>query len=177
MGGVELLDVEVDKGGRPLKFSCVDDIYSTAWKYFKKCEDKNLPITITGLCMALHTTRDVLMDYERGKHDDVDNFSNAIKEMKLVCENYAETIAITKGHAGAIFILKNYGWKDTQSIESIETKRLIIIRDGEHGNQTKALAGRIHIQPEALPCNAISVGDGQESVPHIAGHAIQRANP
>lgn len=171
VSNTELL--EKPKMGRPLKFNSAQEILDIAKVYFDKCVDNHLPITITGLCMCLDTTRDVLIDYESGKHDDIDDFSHTIKKCKLVCENYAETIAITKGHSGSIFILKNYGWKDTQTVENIETKRLIIIRNGD---KTQEMAGRVHIQPEEVPCNVVSMGDRKEFVVNLAGNAIQRAS-
>lgn len=102
-------------GGRPLKFETPEDLWAAGCKYIQEQRDNKLPITITGLCIALHTFRDVLMDYqdERGEA-----FSNTVKALKLFCENYAEEQAfIGKNPAGAIFALKNYGWKDKQEQE------------------------------------------------------------
>jgi len=63
--------------------------------------------------MALNTTRETLMDYQER-----DKFSDAIKSVKLVCENYAEIQVFQgKNQAGAIFALKNYGWKDKQEYD------------------------------------------------------------
>lgn len=102
------------KVGRPLKFSTAQEIEEQAESYFAECTAKEQPITITGLCLALGTFRDVLIDYESGKYDEQDpGFSNAIKRAKLRCENYAEKQVFTgKNPAGAIFALKNYGWSD-----------------------------------------------------------------
>jgi len=104
--------------GRPLKFKSKKRLLAAGYAYFQKCIDDKMPITITGLCMALGTFRDVLSDYGRGVYDNVDDFSVAVKELKQVCENYAEKqVFIGKNQAGAIFALKNYGWKDNQQIE------------------------------------------------------------
>jgi hypothetical protein len=70
------------------------------------------PYTITGLALALGTSRQTLVNYEgRGA------FFDAIKEAKLRCENYVEE-GLFKGDvppAPGIFNLKNnYEWKDEQ---------------------------------------------------------------
>lgn len=70
---------------------------------------KQQPYTITGLAMALGTSRHILIDYE-GKTD----FLHTINDAKLKCQHYAEEYLYTgKNTVGAIFNLKNnYGWKD-----------------------------------------------------------------
>lgn len=66
------------------------------------------PYTITGLAMALDTTRDLLVDYE-----EKDQFSDTIKRAKMKCQNYAEQSLFSTTPTGPIFNLKNnYGWKD-----------------------------------------------------------------
>src|SRR5690242_11809111 len=96
------------KVGRPLKFKTPEELLEKAQAYFDETLVKLEPITITGLAMALDTSRETLMDYEEKRGD---KFSDAIKKVKLVCENYAEK-RLFKGNnaAGAIFALKNYGW-------------------------------------------------------------------
>lgn len=100
-------------GGRPLKFSSPQEITDAAEKFFAECKANREPITVTGLCIALGTFRNVLMDYEDERGPE---FSNAVKSAKIKCEQYAEKVALNKGHAGAIFCLKNYGWTDKQDI-------------------------------------------------------------
>jgi len=104
--------------GRPLKFESAEQIREAGYKFFDSCKESGEPITITGLCIALKTFRDVLIDYASGKYNDTDpEFSNAIKELKQVCENFAETKLFTTTPTGAIFALKNYGWVDKQQNE------------------------------------------------------------
>ena len=106
--------------GRPLKFDSAHQINSIADNYFAECVEKEEPITITGLCIALgFTSRKVLMEYEDGKYDSYDpEFSNSVKCAKMRCEQYAESkIFSLKNPAGAIFALKNYGWTDKQEVE------------------------------------------------------------
>lgn len=70
------------------------------------------PFTISGLAVALDTTRDVLLDYE----NKVENaaFSNTIKKAKQIIHNYAEEFLFNgKNSTGAIFNLKNnWGYVD-----------------------------------------------------------------
>lgn len=89
---------------------------------------KQIPYTITGLALALETSRDVLLDYESGKYDEtaedfdelkkkwndqVDDFSNTIKKAKLRIHNYSERRLESGQPTGTIFSLKNnFGWKD-----------------------------------------------------------------
>ena len=100
--------------GRPLKFNTVKELQGKIDKYFESCKKENRPLTITGLALALDTSRKVLLEYEEREE-----FSNAIKKAKLMCENYAEEFLFTSRQvAGTIFNLKNnYGWKDKQDVE------------------------------------------------------------
>jgi len=67
-----------------------------------------IPYTITGLALALDTSRLLLLEYE-----DRDDFAYTIKRAKDRCHHYAENKLMTGNPAGPIFNLKNnYGWKD-----------------------------------------------------------------
>ena len=99
--------MENNKGGRPLKFKSAAELNGKIEEYFAKCVRTGEPLTVTGLALALDTTRDVLMDYE-GK----DGFSNTIKKAKLRIENAYEKRLIARGNGGDIFALKQFGWKD-----------------------------------------------------------------
>lgn len=128
--------------GRPLKFKSVKDLQSKIDAYFDSCwdeiatekpaeikdgkykeqEQKNTriqvrPYTITGLALALDTTRETLLDYEN--KESRAEYSDTIKKAKLRCHNFAEEqLFIGKAAAGPIFNLKNnYGWKDQQQLE------------------------------------------------------------
>lgn len=116
--------MENNKGGRPLKFKSAAELNGKIEEYFAECVRTGEPLTVTGLALALDTTRDVLMDYE-GK----DGFSNTIKKAKLRIENAYEKRLIARGNGGDIFALKQFGWKDRmeQAVElsgnmSLESK-------------------------------------------------------
>jgi len=99
--------------GRPPKFKSAADFTALADAYFEKQKQSDLSLTITGLCLALGTTRDVLVDYANGSQDSRDpEFSNAIKRAKMIVENSYEQRLASNNPTGAIFALKNFGWTD-----------------------------------------------------------------
>ena len=111
--------------GRPLKFETVEKLQEKIDAYFSECDSRETevltksgimvkvpnprPYTITGLALALDTTRETLLDYE-----EKEKYSDTIKRAKMKCQNYAEEYLFSGSReTGAIFNLKNnYGWKD-----------------------------------------------------------------
>lgn len=116
-----------NKGGRPLKFSSVKELQAGVDAFFESCYEideetgKKIqiePFTITGLALALDTSRETLMDIENCNAGYSKEFSDCIVRAKLKCHNYAEKQLYTaKSAQGPIFALKQYGWKDTQNVE------------------------------------------------------------
>ena len=104
----------MSKTGRPRKYTEVEVMQQKIDKYFKECEIKNEPYTVTGLCLALDITRETLREYLKDEQ-----FSDTIKKAKLKVENYLEKHLITDNSTtGIIFNLKNnFGWKDKQELE------------------------------------------------------------
>jgi hypothetical protein len=101
---------EKEKRGRPPKFKSVKELERKIAEYFQKREENEKPLTITGLALALDTTRGTLLEYQgRGG-----GFGAAIRRAKARCEQYAEDRLFgSKQCTGAIFTLKNnYGWND-----------------------------------------------------------------
>ncbi len=98
--------------GRPFKFQSVEEMQKLIDAFFADADDKEEPYTITGLALALDTTRKTLCEYQ---HDD--EFSNTIKKAKARVENYAEKRLFTGQPTGPIFALKNFGWADQQQHE------------------------------------------------------------
>jgi hypothetical protein len=79
----------------------------------KKKTDQ-IPYMITGLALALDTTRETLLDYE-----DKDEYSDTIKKAKLKCESFNEKKLYDPNPTGTIFNLKNnYGWKDKTEVDN-----------------------------------------------------------
>ena len=100
----------MSRTGRPLKFKNLEDLVTKADAYFSLTPEAEW--TITGLALALDTSRETLMDYE-GKED----FSDTIKKYKNMVHNAYEKDLRAKGRSGDIFALKNFGWSDKQEVE------------------------------------------------------------
>jgi hypothetical protein len=83
-------------------------------EYFDECVEKEKNVTITGLALALGTTRKGLLEMA-----DSSKFGLAVKQALTVCENVAETILLKGGNAtaGAIFSLKQHGWQDKAELD------------------------------------------------------------
>lgn len=101
----------MSREGRPLKFKSVDELQEKIDKYFNETLREEL--SITGLALALDTSREVLCNYENR-----DEFVDTIKKAKLKVENSYELSLRKYGRTGDIFALKNFGWKDKQEVES-----------------------------------------------------------
>lgn len=100
--------------GRPLKFEDIDKLKAAISTYFKKCDDESRPYTITGLALALDTSRETLLNYEARPE-----FFDTIKAAKEKCENYVEEYLFNgKNVAGGIFnLVNNYGWQNRQNTD------------------------------------------------------------
>jgi len=99
---------EKNLGGRPAYYENPADLQIEAEKFFAECEDKGKNPTITGLCYSLgFESRQSFYDMETR-----DGFSYIIKRLRLCVESGYETRLGEGACAGAIFALKNMGWKD-----------------------------------------------------------------
>lgn len=94
-----------------MKFQSVEELQAQIDDYFATCPKDEW--TITGLALALDTSRKVLVEYE-----DKDEFSNAVKKAKLKVENGYEIDLKKSGRPGTIFALKNFDWKDKTETEN-----------------------------------------------------------
>lgn len=101
----------MNKGGRPLKYKSPEELEKLIDDYFEMCETKGEPITITGLCIAIGTSREGLMNYQKR-----DEFFDAVKKAKTKVEQSYEQRLILRGNAGDIFALKQFGWSDRQDV-------------------------------------------------------------
>lgn len=111
--------------GRPLKFKTVKDLQTKIDKYFKDTPEDEW--TITGLALALDTSRKVLCEY-----DEKEEYSNTIKKAKLKVENGYEVDLKKHGRSGTIFALKNFDWKDkTESDVTIKSVSLTDLFNGQ----------------------------------------------
>lgn len=99
--------------GRPPKWETPEQLQKEIDEYFEYCKETKEPLTITGLAIALDTTRETLMDYQNN-----DEFSYTVKRAKQVIENAYEKRLIQNGRSGDIFALKNFGWVDKQEVDA-----------------------------------------------------------
>jgi len=94
--------------GRPPKFPSLSYLEGLIEDYFRSRAEAKLPFTITGLALHLGTSREGLLNYQ-----ETDEFFDTIKRAKSMCEDYSEIQLFNgKNQAGAIFSLKNFGWRD-----------------------------------------------------------------
>ena len=98
---------------RPLKYKSEKELKKGITRYFKDCDKRDKPYTISGLALFLgFLSRDALMSYREKKQ-----FSDIIKLARLKIQaSYAEELTKRKvGVAGLIFIMKNnFGFTDRQ---------------------------------------------------------------
>lgn len=107
--------------GRPPKFKTAEELENIIIEFFKSLEyevdgvKRWYPATITGLALALgFCDRQSLYDYEKREE-----FSCTIKKARLMVENSYEKHLFGKNSTGAIFGLKNMGWKDKSEVDQI----------------------------------------------------------
>ena len=107
--------------GRPRKIKSVGQFEKLADEYFKECEAKGEAVTLTGLIFALGLAcRDSLDEYGRRPE-----FSYSVKRAKLRVEMEYEKALREPHPTGAIFALKNFGWKDKQEMEVQQTQPVV----------------------------------------------------
>lgn len=101
--------------GRPLLFDSVESLQKQMDFYFANTPREEW--TITGLALALNTSRETLCNYQ-GRAE----FFDTIKKGKDMVENAYELSLRKNGRSGDIFGLKNFGWKDEKAVaHTIET--------------------------------------------------------
>ena len=96
--------------GRPLKFQNVKEFEKSVEEYFAKAGDKP---TITGLALHLDCDLDTIKNYTER-----DEFFGPLKKAYLRVQQGYENRMHEGACTGAIFALKNFGWKDKQEVEN-----------------------------------------------------------
>ena len=116
----------MNKGWRPLKWKTVEEIQPLIDAYFRDTPKKEW--TITGLALALDTSRTTLIDYcNRAENWEVDHkFTDTIKKAKEMVEHSYEVDLKESGRTGTIFALKNFDWKDKTEVDQNVTGSLSI---------------------------------------------------
>ena len=111
--------------GRPAKYTDPDEIWNLALEYIESCQDSKgkAKLTVSGLAFYLgFESRQSMYDYEKN-----DIFSYVIKRLRLFVEHCYESQLYTFNATGAIFALKNMGWKDKTETEVISTEKKLNI--------------------------------------------------
>lgn len=112
-----------NKGGRPPKFKSAEELEAKIVEYFDqvgwtKEADMDEPIyvnpSVNGLAIYLGFSGKQGLYDNRSKPE----FSFLIKKAISIVELHYEESLNSKSCTGAIFALKNMGWKDKQEIES-----------------------------------------------------------
>jgi hypothetical protein len=117
------------KGGRPRIYETPDELETAIDAYFEGSERDE--ITITGLALYLgFESRQSLYDYEKDPR-----FSYIIKRAKLRVEMNYEMRLNSNSCTGAIFALKNMGWRDKTEVE--QSGGLVITWNEERTYETK----------------------------------------
>ncbi len=128
--------------GRPLKFKSAKELQEKIDKYFSDTPKEEW--TITGLALALDTSRQTLLEYE-GEVEDREKpkeYVDMIKKAKVMVEHSYEVDLKKSGRTGTIFALKNMGepWKDKtetdittkgDKIETLDPKAIALAKEYE----------------------------------------------
>lgn len=102
----------MDKGRPPL-YDNPEELIKNAEAYFAKCVEEERAITSSGLALALgFSSRSSLFEYKQKE-----GFSVPVKKALLRIEQSYEEKLSSGACTGSIFALKNFGWKDTQTIK------------------------------------------------------------
>jgi hypothetical protein len=140
-------------GGRPPLFATAEDLQEKISEYFAIGVKKRTVLvgppnkrttieievpTITGLCYFLgFESRQSFYDYEERE-----GFSYTVKRSRLFIEKEYEEQLQTGNVTGAIFALKNFGWKDKAEIDHTtggqpltENKHVIEFKDYSKDDQ------------------------------------------
>lgn len=112
------------KVGKPLMFPAPSDIEAAIEAYFEETPEDEY--TVTGLALALGTSRQVLVNYEKREE-----YRAIVQRAKCRVENSYELSLRKHGRAGDIFALKNFGWKDQQHIKEESTRKTKVAIDEE----------------------------------------------
>lgn len=104
-----------DKVARPKLYNSVEQMQKIIDKYFKMCDEKGKPYTMSGLACALEMDRRSLLNYSK----DEKFFPTIKKAREKVEQQLEENALLGKSNATfTIFNLKNnFGWQDKTEVE------------------------------------------------------------
>lgn len=98
--------------GRPRIYEHPEDMAEAVADYFETCERNNEKPLVTGLCLHLgFSCRETLDEYQRRPA-----FTDIVKRARTLVEHRYEHDLDKDKPTGAIFALKNMGWKDGREV-------------------------------------------------------------
>lgn len=100
--------------GKPIAYETPELLDNAVSDYFMNCVENKSKPTISGLAYYLgFESRQSFYDYEKREE-----YSYTIKRARLRIEQHYEEHLLNPGIAtGAIFALKNFGWRDKSELE------------------------------------------------------------
>ena len=131
-----------NQGGRPPFYSDPNELQLKVDEYFNNCPDKKaitvgfdrIDVPVYSICgLAYHLgfeSRQSFYDYEN-----VPEFSYTIKRARLFIEKEYEEQLSVGNTIGAIFALKNMGWKDKSEQEITTPQGITINYNRQPGNE------------------------------------------
>ena len=102
--------------GRPMLYKTAEELEKRINEYYDRCEEKEIPLTISGLAVWLGMNRRTLTNYSHRE-----KFGYLIEEARNRIEaSMEEKMLMNKINVtGAIFALKNhYKWTDRQEVQT-----------------------------------------------------------
>lgn len=98
----------MSNAGRPPHYETPEEFDAKVEEYFAQISESGNPVTISGLAYFMgFCDRASLYDYEKRP-----GFSHSVKRARLAVEHGYEIRLNGNAPTGAIFALKNMGWKD-----------------------------------------------------------------
>jgi len=94
--------------GRPRSIDSPEQFDALVDEYVAQCEEKDVPVTLTGMILHLGLSSRQSLD----RYQQYDGFSDCVKRAKLYVELAYEMRLNGDKPTGAIFALKNLGWRD-----------------------------------------------------------------
>lgn len=116
------LTPEVKLGGRPRLYKSPEEFDKKVEEYQDYCKETKEPVTWTGLALFMGFAQRACID----EYQNYEGFSNSVKRAKTFVEWHYEMRLCGDKPTGAIFALKNFGWKDKSEVEQTLT-----VTDGE----------------------------------------------
>lgn len=137
---------DLKSGGAKKKLNNVAELQKKIHDWMDNCREKNIILTLSGLCLMLNIGKNTFNEYLNTVKDDTEvyrkseidgemrpvSIATVLKEAKLAIENDIEQRMLSNkcNVAGAIFDLKNnHGYADKSEINTVNTNKREIADD------------------------------------------------